>query len=389
MKVANPTQKERLAAIDAMAPKLRERARSLDEQAAFPYENFKELRSAGLLALTIPERWGGAGLWWDDQYVTYYEIIERLATYDSSTAQLLQVHSHALGILSLVATDQQAEKYLVDIVNQGKIVASVGSESAPTQTRGGLYQSELEPRDDGGWTLNCEKHFASLGPGADYLMIWVAVPGDQGYAERTILVLVPKEAPEVEMVDEWDVLGMRSTVSWGVRITDYHVPADAVFGAPGDWVTIDPRTFTLGFTANHVGSACAALDFATNWARERPYLGESELVQLMLGEMASDVFAARSALYAAARLWETGDTNAAELESLKALHIGKRTVLDVTSRAFEVCGARSAFRLFPLEQMYRDARTFTLHFRDEQYTKNVGAALIAETFHAKGYIDGA
>ena len=381
-------QSARLAAVDSLGPRFRDRARALDEAESFPYENFKELAQAGLLNLTLAEKWGGQGLWSGDRYVAYYEVLERLASYDSSTAQLLQVHSHALGILSLLATEKQATRYLIPIAASGQLVASVGSESRPAAAGSGIYESELAPLPGGGWTLTCEKHFASLGPGADWLMIWVAVPGDGDYADRTVVLLVPRDAPEVELIDEWDVMGMRSTVSWGVKITGYEVPADAVFGEPGDWRHRDPRTFTLGFTANHVGAAQAALDFATQWVRARPHLSRSELVQLMLGELAASVFAARSALYAAARLWETADGDAAELASLKALHIAKQTALAVTQRVFEVCGSRSAFRLFPLEQMYRDVRTFTLHFRDEEYSRDIGAALVTESFQAKRRIAG-
>ena len=381
------TQADRLRAIDGLADAFAARRRGYDEAAAFPAENFEALRRAGLLALTAPPEHGGDGLWRGEHYVEYYELIERLAQIDCNTAQLLQVHSHSLGILSLHASAEQKERYLGDIVRHGKLVASVGSESAPRRTQDGTYTSELV-EDGDGWRLSCQKYFASLGPGADYLMLWVAVPGTGSYAERTVLVLVPRDAPEVELVDEWDVMGMRSTVSWGVKVTDLHVPADAIVGEPGGWVRNDPRTFTLGFTANHLGTAQAALDFAARWARERPHIGRSELVQLAIGDMASDVFAARSALYAAARVWEAGDYDTAELESLKALHLTKRVSLGVVQRAFEVCGARVAFRDHPLEQMYRDLRTFTLHFRDDVYTKQVGQGVIDQAFAVKGYVDG-
>ena len=55
----------------------------------------------------------------------------------------------------------------------------------------------------------------------------------------------------------------------------------------------DPRTFTLGFAANHVGVARAALDFALDWVRERPYMRDSDLTQAALGELAAHVHGAR------------------------------------------------------------------------------------------------
>lgn len=379
---------ERLAAIDRLAPGFQERRRQHDDAATFPAANFEDLRRAELLALTIPAEYGGDDLWWGTKFVDYYEVIERIARADSNTAQLLQVHSHATGIIARHATEAQRERYLPDIVGNGKLVASVGSESAPGSRRSGTYESELERTPDG-WRLTCHKHFASLGPAADYHLLWVAVPGDEPYELRTVTILVPADAPEVELIDEWDVMGMRSTVSWSVRITDYLVPEEAIIGEPGAWVRNDPRTFTLGFTANHVGSAQAALDFAIDWVRDRPYLGGSDLVQHMIGDMAAEVMGARAALSEAARAWETGENDRAELESLKALHLAKRVSLDTTRRAFDVCGARVAFRDHPLEQLYRDVRTFTLHFRDEIYTKNLGQGIIEGSFSAKGFVEGA
>jgi alkylation response protein AidB-like acyl-CoA dehydrogenase len=70
---------------------------------------------------------------------------------------------------------------------------------------------------------------------------------------------------------------------------------------------------------------------------------------------------------------------------VRTLHLAKRLALDLTQRAFDICGARATFRDQPLERLYRDVRTFTLHFRDEQYMHQVGQAMLDEEFHAKGY----
>ncbi|MBM4575738.1 hypothetical protein GS415_06235 [Rhodococcus hoagii] len=61
------------------------------------------------------------------------------------------------------------------------------------------------------------------------------------------------------------MLGMRSTVSWAVKVTDYVLPDDAIFGEPGWWETDDTRTFTLAFAANHLGAARGAFDFTVDW----------------------------------------------------------------------------------------------------------------------------
>jgi alkylation response protein AidB-like acyl-CoA dehydrogenase len=382
--MASTEQAERLARIDALAEGFRARARALDDDAAFPAENFAELRDAGLLALTAPGEFGGEDLWWDDRYRPYYELLHHLARIDSVTAQLLQVHSHALGILSRLASPEQARALLPGIVAGGRLLASVGSEARPGGKLADIERTELEERSDG-WRLTCSKFFASLAPGADELLVWTAVPGAGRYQERGVVVLVPRDAPEVSLVDHWDVLGMRATVSWGVRIEDYAVPPERMIGAPGAWTSSDPRTFTLAFAANHLGAAAAALDFTTGWVRERHELAASEYTRVTLGGMSSELFAAESALWAAAELWDAGRHDEAELASIRTLHLAKRLALDLTQRAFDVCGARATFRDQPLERLYRDVRTFTLHFRDEQYMHQVGQAMLDEEFHAKGY----
>jgi alkylation response protein AidB-like acyl-CoA dehydrogenase len=294
------------------------------------------------------------------------------------------VHSHALGILSRLGSREQCEHHLPGIVSEGRLLASVGSEAKPTGKLADISRAELEERPDG-WHLTARKYFASLAPGADELLVWTAVPGAGPYQERSVVVLVPRESANVELVDQWDVLGMRATVSWGVVIDDYVVPPERLIGEPGAWTRRDPRTFTLAFAANHIGAAGAALDFLTGWVRERPDLGASEITRATLGAMSSDLFAVRSAMQAAAALWDAGEVDAAELASIRTLHEAKRVALDISSRAFDVCGARATFRNYDIERIYRDIRTYTLHFRDELYMQQVGAAMLDGEFHAKGY----
>jgi alkylation response protein AidB-like acyl-CoA dehydrogenase len=382
--MTNSSQAERLARIDALADGFRARAQELDVAAAFPAENFAELRAAGLLALTAPAEFGGDDMWWGSNYRDYYELLGHLGRIDSPTGQLLQVHSHALGILSRLASPEQQQLLLPEIVENGKLLASVGSEAKPTGKLADIGRTELEEHEDG-WHLTCSKFFASLAPGADELLIWTAVPGEGPYQDRGIIVMVPRDAPEVTLTDQWDVLGMRATVSWGVRVEDYVVPPERLIGAPGAWTTSDPRTFTLAFAANHLGAAAAALDFATDWVRERPELAGSEYIRVLLGTMSSDLFAAQSAVTVAAGLWEANRYDDAELASVRTLHLAKRLALEISQRAFDICGARATFRNYELERIYRDVRTFTLHFRDEQYMHQVGQAMLDREFHAKGY----
>ncbi|MGH7919248.1 MAG: acyl-CoA dehydrogenase family protein [Candidatus Dormibacteraceae bacterium] len=373
-------QDERLTRLAPLLAGFRERRRQYDETASFPRANFEELRRAGLLGSSVPAEFGGDDFWLKD-FVEYYEVYERIAAADPSTAQLYQIQTHGAGMLAWHATPEQRRKYLPDVVGRGLLIASVGSE-ADLHAKGPENRAELRETGNG-WRLSCHKHFASLGPGADYLLVWVAVPGAGTWADRQLYVLVPRGAPGVELIDEWDTMGMRATVSWAVKLTDFEVADDAIIGRPGAWAS-DPRTFTLGYVTNHLGCAEGAFALVKEYVRERPYLAQNPVIQLAVGEMSADLAVVRATLYTCARQWEEASAGGwdpelvrrAEVLGLQALHVSKRVALDVSSRAFDVCGARASFRLFPFDMTYRDVRTFTLHHRDFDYMARVATAVL-------------
>ena len=385
------TQAERVEAIRPLLPKFRERMRMYDEAAEFPVANFEDLRESRLLALTAPREHGGDQLLWDTKFTDFYEILETIAAADSSTAQLLQVHSHALTMLAWHATEAQRGKYLREIIDNGLLVSSAGSEANPAAKAPEEYVAELVETPNG-WELTCNKHFVSLGPGASYYLVWVAVPGAGSYADRQVWVLVPRDAPGVELINEWDTMGMRPTVSWALKTERWPVPEDAIIGEPGSWVHRDPRSFTLAYVANHLGTAQGAFDFTVEWVRERQYLAQSEIVRVNLGDMASQLYATRSGMYNAARLWDHAGAagwedpvlaGEAEQAGRMALHVAKHTALEVTRKVFDICGARGTFRMYPLDVMFRDVRTFTLHFRDELYMMRVADDLVSGVYTGK------
>src|SRR5918911_5540731 len=154
--VTQHDQARRLEAIRGLAEGFRARAAQHDRDASFPAENFAELRDAGLLTLTMPEEDGGHGLWWGDRYRDYYQLLEELSRIDCSTAQLLQVHCHATGYISRHASPEQHQGVLREIAEEGRLLASVGSETNPRSARSGDYTAELTPQGDG-WRLTCSK----------------------------------------------------------------------------------------------------------------------------------------------------------------------------------------------------------------------------------------
>lgn len=366
----------------AVSPAFARRAQRYDDEAAFPEENFRELREAGLLALTVPKEHGGHGLWQGQNYLGYYLVIEEMSRHCSSTAQLLQVHCHAIGYLALHASKAQKDHYLPMVVKDGKLFASCGSEASVRQTGPEPFDATLRRTKDG-WRMKGYKGFASLSAAADYYVCWALAEGTKRMADGMMFAIVPKDAPGVRLENDWDVMGMRPTVSWGIHLDDVPLNDMQVAGVPGCWVQGDPRTFTLAFAANHLGAAQGVYDFTLGFVRERPFLRDSPLIQVKLGELEAMLRSTRALIYHAAWQWEQGDADEAERASMCALHAGKQTSLEITSRAFDLCGARAAYRVYPLERAFRDVRTFTLHFREERILQMVAQASLGLPFHSK------
>jgi alkylation response protein AidB-like acyl-CoA dehydrogenase len=371
-----------LAAVEDLGPLWRQRMAEHDRTSTFPYENLEEAKEAGLNRLTVPREHGGFGYWMPGNFSGLYRLLERMAYWDTNTAQLLQVHNHAAGIISFHSSAAQRDRYLPQIVD-GAYLASLGSEAHLYENGAEALASELTAVD-GGYRLTARKAFASVAAVAKYLIVWCAVEGDTAYAGRMVFAVVPTDAPGVTLLDDWQMLGMRSTVSCSVAFKDVFVPADDVVGEPGGWINNDPRTFSCGYASNHLGTAQGAFDFIAGYVASRDDLSSSEAVKVRLGRMDAQLFAARSALRStAARLDRGDDPDECEADAIRTMHLAKNAVLDIPYQGFDIVGARAAHERYPLGQMMRDARTFTLHFRDDLYVQRLADMAMGKGFSAK------
>lgn len=372
----------------ALAATYREESFAHDAGAAFPAPAFERLREAGFLRLSLPPELGGLGFWsldppLTDRFVPYYQVLAALASGDASTGQLVQIQSHATGIIARHGNAEQRERFLGEVVRRGALVSSCGSEADPaTPGTPSPGNSELRPVP-GGFRVTASKHFASLAPAADFHLVYLRAPGVPTPGQGTVLIVVPKDDPGVALVDNWDTLGMRATISWQLRLDDVFVPWENVLGQPGDWVLNDPRTFTLAYAANYLGAAQGAYACVLGLVRERPAMLDDDVTAYMLGEMDAVLQAATMSMNYAAWLWEQGSFAEAEVAGVRAVHTAKQAALAVTNKAIEVVGARGTFRTLPLERALRDVRTFTLHSRDSRNTRRIAEAAVKGVSHSK------
>ena len=177
----------------------------------------------------------------------------------------------------------------------------------------------------------------------------------------------PNGAPGIEQIGDWDTLGMRATVSPAMRLNNCFVGPAAPLGKPGD----APRSgvtqgFGLGFAAVYIGVAQAAHDYIREFAQTQAFAPDPTpvaaglAVQRTVAEMAVSIEGARRVLHHGASVWPEASPAQRAFLSAKAKYLATVASLDVTSKAIQIAGGRSAHKRMPLERLYRDVRTSTL-----------------------------
>jgi len=216
----NGKQRALLALAEALGPRFAERAERHDREASFPFENYAELRDAGLLGLCVPEKFGGKGA----DLKTYALVSATLGKYCGATALTFNMHACSTLWPGLLADDldmtkeQRAEHeryrtvHFERVVKQGALYAqpfSEGSAAAAGKAPFGTTAAKVS----GGWLVNGKKIFASLSGAADYYGVLCTENKPELSMRDTLYLAIPGDAPGFSIVGDWDPLGMRGTVS--------------------------------------------------------------------------------------------------------------------------------------------------------------------------------
>ena len=343
-------------ASECLAP----RAAHYDAEATHPRESWHDVWRQGLLAMGIPRRFGGLEL----DMPTYIRVVERLASGCTNTGMTVHMHSTVTRFIDALATEEQKAFYFKEVVEEGKLFGSWGSEP---ETRGGtaMRLTSIVPQN-GGFVINGVKHFCTMSGGAHRYMIHCS-SGVGDALDSQWLALLPHDAPGIEQIGDWDTLGMRATVSPAMRLNNCFVGPEAPLGLPGE----APKSgvtqgFALGFGAVYLGAAQAALEFTREFAKTNTFepdpapISESLVVQRTVAEMSMALEGARRVLHASAEDWSGSTPAERAVLSARAKYLATVASLDVTSKAIQVAGGRSAHKRMPLERLYRDVRTSTL-----------------------------
>lgn len=366
------SEREAVAVAADLGERFAKGAAERDAERVLPVAEVDQLAESGLLALTVPAAYGGAGV----STATLVEVVRLVAAGDPNVAQVPHSHFVYVNALRHAATPAQ-QAFLFGEVLAGKRFGNAQSELGTRHARD--FRTTLRPLGDGRWTLSGEKGYATGALLAD----WVPVLAHLGEDGPLHVAWVERRAVGVTVVDDWAGMGQRTTASGTVRLDEVAVTEDRI--TPWHLTFEGPQTYGAFAQVLHAaidaGIARAAVRDAAEFVttKSRPYadalaeLGterhaDDPTVVQAFGELELAVRGAEALLAEAARAVDRADAELTEdtagqasLAVAAARAATTAASLDASTRLFEVSGTRAALDSLNLHRHWRNARTHTLH----------------------------
>lgn len=364
---------------EQVAQELAETAVERDQRGGHPADQRELLRESGLLGLSIPLEYGGQGAKWP----LIYQVIRRIARADSALAHIFAFHHLQVGSVSLYGTTEQKER-LLTLTARKKLFWG--------NTLNPLDRNTLAiERGDGGFVFDGRKSFCSGALGSDY----ITASAWHEASQSLVVAALPTSRKGITIHDDWDAIGQRQTDSGTASFDQVQVEPEDVLLLPGK-----PWGASAHFRANlaqlvlvnlFVGIAEGALIEARRYLLEdaRPWLASDAdraendlLTQRQFGELWARLRAAQVLTDRAAErvgehypkgnsitLADRGETAIAIAEAKVLAH---HAALDISSRLFDLAGARATDRRYGYDRFWRNARTHTLHDPLEYKLRDLG-----------------
>ncbi|WP_227997061.1 acyl-CoA dehydrogenase family protein [Nocardia australiensis] len=369
---AEPAGPARDAAFDHALDVLRDRRDEFNAQRYVPRDFITLLKKAGLYRASTPSAFGGEPL----APSAFMAMVERISSVDPATGWVSSFGSSLVYFAALPVETQQK------IYSQGPDIAYAG----------GLFPMQEAEKVAGGYLCSGMWQFASGCRGADILGIGLA--GGPETAGKPLTALV--DPADVEIVDNWEVAGMKATGSHAIRADRLFVPEDMTFVRGGTPRIDEPLTRypALAYAAQvlavvTLGAARGALDYALEVGSARTSItggaakGNRPTYKSGLAQAEAELRSARAFFYDSAdEIWDKAvdgrtisidDLALLRLSATHAAHIGRSVVL----RAFDLAGTGAIYETHPLQRYLRDALVPAQHAMLQTNTyEAVGALLL-------------
>ena len=341
---------------DHIAPQ----AAAWDKSHHFPRAELRGLAELGCYGVAVPTEWGGAGL----DYLALAVILEEIAAGDGATSTVVSVNNCPVcSILMAWASDAQKAQWLEPLARGAMLGAFCLTEPHVGSQADGLKTTAT--RDGGDYVLDGVKQFITSGRSGDVAIV-MAVTDKAAGKKGISAFIVPTTTPGYMVARIEDKLGQHASDTAQIVFEGCRVPAANLLGEEGQGLKIALSGLEggrIGIAAQSVGMARAAFEAALAYSKDRVAFGkpifEHQAVNFRLGEMATQIEAARQLLHHAASLKDAGVPCLKEAAMAKLF--ASEMAETVCSAAIQVFGGYGYVSDFPVERIYRDVRVCQIY----------------------------
>jgi butyryl-CoA dehydrogenase len=343
-------------------------ARDNDRNERFDAELVKKMADMGFLGAIVSEEYGGRGL----DYLTYGLIVEEIGRGDSSARTVVSVQTSLVcSSIERWGSEEQKHQWLPKLCS-GEVLGCFGL----TEPSSGSDAASLKTRAtkiDGGWKLNGQKQWISMGNYAGLALIFAQTDPEQAHRGLACF-LVPTDSDGFSSGEIHGKLGLKSSDTAELSLSDVEVPEEAMLGQIGDGFKVAMSALDSGrfsVASGCVGISQGCVNASVQYAKEREQFGRPigafQLVQAMIADMVVDTEAARGLVWRAGWLKDTGKPSTTET-SIAKLFATEAAVRNA-NLAIQVHGGAGYVDDHPVERYLRDARVTTLYEGTSQIQK--------------------
>ncbi|WP_261570162.1 acyl-CoA dehydrogenase family protein [Frankia gtarii] len=336
----------------------------IEETDAIPADIRRAAADMGLFGFAVPEIYGGLGLTMSEETRLVFELGYTTPAFRSMFGTNNGIAGH---VLLEGATEEQKKAYL-PLIASGEWTASFAlTEDNAGSDPAGLATSARRDGDD--WIISGAKRFITNAPLADVFMVFARTDPDARGGRGITTFMVGRDAAGLSVGPKDHKMGQSGAWTADVRLDDVRVPASTVVGGEGGLGRGYATAMRcLAHGRIHIAALCVGLaqrlvDESVSYAATRrqggSVIGEHQLVQGLLADSATDLYAARALVTdVAARFDDGSDTR---LGPSCAKYFASEAVGRVADRAVQIHGGAGYMRGVPVERFYRDARLFRIY----------------------------
>jgi isovaleryl-CoA dehydrogenase len=330
-------------------------AAEIDQKNEFPNELWKEMGDLGLLGVTVPEEYGGAGM----SYLAHVIAVEEIARASASVSLSYGAHSNlCVNQIKLNGNEEQKQKYLPRLIS-GEHVGALAMSEPSAGSDVVSMKLRAEKRNDH-YRLNGNKYWITNGPDADTLVVYAKTDPDAGSKGITAF-LIEKEMKGFSTSKHFDKLGMRGSNTAELVFEDVEVPFENVLGEEGKGVRVlmsglDYERVVLSGIGTGIMAAC--LDEIMPYMAERKQFGQPignfQLMQGKIADMYTAMNTSRAYVYEVAKACDRGEVTRQDAAAC-VLYASEQAMI-VSHQAVQAMGGAGYLNDNPVGRIFRDAK---------------------------------